>query len=37
MGDVFQVKYLGLNPKTRKEKVSKKALLPRPPIEEKKN
>ena len=33
MGDVFQVKYLGLDPKTRKEKVSKKALLPRPPRE----
>ncbi len=31
MGDVFQVKYLGLDPKTRKEKVSRKALLPRPP------
>ncbi len=36
MGDVFQVKYLGLDPKTRKEKVSRKALLPRPPREEKK-
>ncbi len=34
MGDVFQVKYLGLDPKTRKEKVSKKALLPRPPRDE---
>ena len=33
MGDVFQVKYLGLDPKTRKEKVSRKALLPRPPRE----
>lgn len=31
LGDVFQVKHLGLDPKTRKEKVSKKALLPRPP------
>lgn len=31
MGDVFQVKYLGIDPKTRKEKVSRKALLPRPP------
>src|SRR5690554_374942 len=31
MGDVFQVKYLGLDPKTRKEKVSRKALMPRPP------
>jgi polyribonucleotide nucleotidyltransferase len=37
MGDVFQVKYLGLDPKTRKEKVSRKALLPRPPREEKKD
>jgi polyribonucleotide nucleotidyltransferase len=27
------VKYLGLDPKTRKEKVSRKALLPRPPRE----
>jgi len=35
MGDVFQVKYLGVDPKTRKEKVSRKALLPRPPREEK--
>ena len=33
MGDVFQVKYLGLDPKTRKEKMSRKALLPRPPRE----
>lgn len=31
MGDVFDVKYFGVDPKTRKEKVSKKALLPRPP------
>ncbi|HEU4495916.1 MAG TPA: polyribonucleotide nucleotidyltransferase, partial [Flavobacterium sp.] len=36
MGDVFQVKYLGVDPKTRKEKVSKKALLPRPPRDENK-
>lgn len=36
MGDIFQVKYLGVDPKTKKEKVSKKALLPRPPREEKK-
>jgi len=36
MGDVFQVKYLGMDPKTRKEKVSRKALLPRPPREERK-
>ncbi|TRX03908.1 polyribonucleotide nucleotidyltransferase [Flavobacterium gawalongense] len=34
MGDVFQVKYLGMDPKTRKEKVSRKALLPRPAREE---
>ncbi len=36
MGDVFDVKYFGRDPKTRKEKVSKKALLPRPPRENKK-
>lgn len=36
MGDVFMVKYLGVDPKTRKEKVSKKALLPRPPKPENK-
>jgi polyribonucleotide nucleotidyltransferase len=36
MGDVFMVKYLGVDPKTKKEKVSRKALLPRPPREEKK-
>eukprot|EP00731_Ephydatia_muelleri_P033041 g33041.t1 len=36
MGDTFQVKYLGIDPKTRKEKVSRKALLPRPPREERK-
>src|SRR5690606_27288882 len=34
MGDVFDVKYIGIDPKTRKEKVSRKALLPRPPREE---
>lgn len=34
MGDVFDVKYIGIDPKTRKEKVSKKALLPRPPRDE---
>lgn len=34
LGDVFMVKYLGIDPKTRKEKVSKKALLPRPPRDE---
>jgi polyribonucleotide nucleotidyltransferase len=31
------VKYFGLDPKTRKEKVSRKALLQRPPREEKKD
>ncbi|MFL1897037.1 polyribonucleotide nucleotidyltransferase [Aquimarina sp. 2-A2] len=31
MGDVFDVKYFGVDPRTRKEKVSRKALLPRPP------
>ncbi|WP_264512572.1 polyribonucleotide nucleotidyltransferase [Flavobacterium sp. N1719] len=36
MGDVFEVKYLGIDPKTRKEKVSRKQLLPRPPREDKK-
>jgi polyribonucleotide nucleotidyltransferase len=36
MGDQFMVKYFGVDPKTRKEKVSKKALLPRPPREENK-
>lgn len=36
MGDVFMVKYLGIDPKTRKEKVSRKQLLPRPPREDKK-
>lgn len=36
MGDVFMVKYLGVDPKTRKEKVSKKALIPRPPKPENK-
>lgn len=30
MGDVFDVKYLGLDPRTKKEKVSRKALLPKP-------
>ncbi|NQV78783.1 MAG: S1 RNA-binding domain-containing protein, partial [Lutibacter sp.] len=30
MGDVFDVKYFGKDPKTRKEKVSRKALLPKP-------
>ncbi|WP_140484890.1 polyribonucleotide nucleotidyltransferase [Flavobacterium sp. GSA192] len=35
MGDVFHVKYLGVDPKTKKEKVSKKALIARPPREAK--
>ncbi len=30
MGDIFDVKYFGLDPRTRKEKVSRKALLPKP-------
>ncbi|WP_224489586.1 polyribonucleotide nucleotidyltransferase [Robertkochia flava] len=30
MGDVFDVKYFGIDPKTRKDKVSRKALLPKP-------
>lgn len=30
MGDVFNVKYFGIDPKTRKEKVSRKALLEKP-------
>src|SRR5690606_20737576 len=30
LGDVFEVKYMGTDPKTRKEKVSRKALLPKP-------
>ncbi len=34
MGDVFEVKYMGIDPKTKKERVSKKALLPRPPRDE---
>lgn len=34
MGDEFEVKYMGIDPKTRKERVSKKALLPRPPRDE---
>ncbi len=35
MGDIIDVKYFGVDPKTRKEKVSRKALLPRPPRENK--
>jgi len=30
MGDVFDVKYFGVDKRTRKEKVSRKALLPKP-------
>ena len=30
LGDSFDVKYFGIDPKTRKQKVSRKALLPRP-------
>ncbi|QAA82848.1 polyribonucleotide nucleotidyltransferase [Aequorivita sp. H23M31] len=30
MGDVFDVKYFGIDPRTRKEKVSKKALMQKP-------
>ena len=30
MGDIFKVKYFGLDPRTRKEKVSRKALLEKP-------
>ncbi|MEX0273113.1 MAG: polyribonucleotide nucleotidyltransferase [Flavobacteriaceae bacterium] len=30
VGDVFDVKYFGIDPRTRKEKVSRKALLPKP-------
>jgi len=30
LGDVFEVKYFGRDPKTRKEKVSRKAILPKP-------
>ncbi|MGH1385701.1 polyribonucleotide nucleotidyltransferase [Kordia sp.] len=30
MGDVLDVKYFGTDPKTRKEKVSRKAILPKP-------
>jgi polyribonucleotide nucleotidyltransferase len=30
MGDVFEVKYFGLDPRTRKEKVSRKAVLDKP-------
>ena len=30
MGDVFDIKYMGTDPRTRKDKVSRKALLPKP-------
>lgn len=30
MGDILDVKYFGVDPKTRKEKVSRKAILPKP-------
>ena len=30
LGDTFDVKYFGIDPKTRKQKVSRKALLPKP-------
>ena len=30
MGDIFDVKYFGLDKRTRKEKVSRKAILPKP-------
>ena len=30
LGDVFEVKYFGIDSRTRKEKVSRKALLPKP-------
>jgi polyribonucleotide nucleotidyltransferase len=30
MGDVFEVKYFGKDPRTHKEKVSRKAILPKP-------
>jgi len=30
MGDVFDVKYLGVDPRTKKDKVSRKVLLPKP-------
>lgn len=36
LGDVIDVKYIGLDPRTKKPKVSRKALLPRPPRQEKK-
>ena len=35
MGDILEVKYFGIDSRTRKEKVSRKALLPRPERKEK--
>ena len=35
MGDLLEVKYFGIDSRTRKEKVSRKALLPRPERKEK--
>ncbi|HUH51324.1 MAG TPA: polyribonucleotide nucleotidyltransferase [Flavobacterium sp.] len=37
MGDILDVKYLGIDPKTKKPKVSRRALMPRPPREDKKS
>lgn len=34
MGDELEVKFMGIDPKTKKERVSRKALLPRPPRDE---
>lgn len=30
MGEVFDIKYLGIDPRTKKDKVSRKAILPKP-------
>ncbi|MEK9751549.1 MAG: hypothetical protein VW236_08365, partial [Flavobacteriaceae bacterium] len=30
LGDEFEVKYFGFDPRTKKEKVSRRALLPKP-------
>ena len=30
LGDILDVKYFGIDPRTRKEKVSRKAILPKP-------
>ncbi len=37
LGDVIEVKYIGIDPKTKKPKVSRKALMPRPPKPEHKD